>query len=51
MSLKNQVLVGLIILGIIDAVIPIPFTALILIYVIFQKPIWFTNMVRDIYDA
>ena len=51
MSMKNQVLVGLIILSIMDAVIPIPFTALLLIYVILQKPAWFTNMVRDIYDA
>ena len=51
MSVKNQALVGLIILSIIDTVIPIPFTALVLIYVILQKPAWFTNMVRDIYDA
>lgn len=51
MSVKNQVLVGLIFLAIIDTVIPVPFTALLLIYVIFQKPPWFTTMVRDIYDA
>lgn len=51
MSVKTRVLVGLIILGIIDTVIPIPFTVLILIYVMLQKPTWFTTMVRDLYDA
>ena len=51
MSIKTQVWVGLIVLGIVDAVIPIPFTALILIYVVVQKPAWFTDMVRDIYGA
>ena len=51
MSVKTQVLVGLIILSIVDAVIPIPFAALTLIYVVLQQPAWFTDMVRDIYGA
>ena len=51
MSITTQVLVGLIILGIIDTVIPIPFMVLILIYVVLQKPTWFTNKVREIYDV
>lgn len=51
MSVKNQVLAGLIFLGIVDTVIPIPFTALILVYVVLQQPTWFTDMVRDIYGS
>ncbi len=51
MRVKTQVLVGLILLGLIDAVIPIPILALILIYVVLQQPPWFTEMVRDIYGT
>ena len=51
MSAKTKVLMTLIGLGIVDAVIPIPILALILITVVLQKPPWFTDMVRDIYDA
>jgi hypothetical protein len=51
MSTKTQILAGLIILSIADALIPIPFTALILIYVVVQKPAWFTDMVRDVYGS
>ncbi len=51
MRVKTQVLVGLILLGLIDAVIPIPILALILIYVVLQRPPWFTEMVRDIYGT
>ena len=51
MSMKIQVLVGLVGLGIIDVVIPIPILALILIYVVLQQPPWFTEIVRDIYGT
>ena len=51
MSAKTKVLMTLIGLGIVDAVIPVPILALILITVVLQKPIWFTDMVRDIYDS
>ena len=51
MRMKTQVLVGLVGLGIIDVVIPIPILALILIYVVLQQPPWFTDMVRDIYGT
>jgi hypothetical protein len=49
MRIKTQVLIGLIALGLIDVVIPIPILALILIYVVLQRPTWFTDMVHDIY--
>jgi hypothetical protein len=51
MRTKTQVLVGLIALGLIDTVIPIPILALILIYVVLQRPTWFTDMVHDIYHT
>jgi hypothetical protein len=51
MSTKNQVLISLIGLGIVDTVIPLPIVAIILIYVTLQKPPWFTAMVRDIYGS
>lgn len=39
------------IMAVFDMVIPIPFTALILIYVVFEKPPWFINWVTDIYKT
>ena len=51
MSTKTQVLVGLIALGLIDVVIPLPITAVLLIYVVLQRPTWFTDIVHDIYRA
>ena len=51
MSIKTKALILLIILGIIDAVIPIPITGVILIYVVFQKPPWFADVVSKIYKS
>jgi hypothetical protein len=48
---KTQVLITLAALGIIDVVLPIPIVALILIYVVLQRPPWFMAMVRDVYGA
>ena len=41
MSIKTQVLIYIIVLAVFDTIIPIPFTALVLIYVFYQKPRWF----------
>ncbi|MGM0427029.1 MAG: hypothetical protein ACQEQ7_07315 [Thermodesulfobacteriota bacterium] len=49
--MKTKILIFLIILGIMDMVIPVPFTALLLIYVLLERPAWFRNLVRDIYQA
>jgi hypothetical protein len=51
MSTKSKTLIFLIILGIIDMVIPIPITGVFLIYVVFQKPPWFTDLVNEIYKS
>jgi uncharacterized membrane protein len=50
MTLKTQILIYLILIGAIDVVIPIPITALILIYVLFQKPVWFKQWVDEIFQ-
>jgi len=41
----------LILLGIVDAVVPIPIIGLILIYVIIQKPPWFLDLVLKTYRS
>jgi len=51
MSIKTKTLIFLIILCIIDMVIPIPILGVILIYVIFQRPPWFTDVVSEIYKT
>jgi hypothetical protein len=36
-------------MGMVDAVIPFPIIGAILIYVVLQKPVWFSDVVREIY--
>ena len=50
MSLRVKLLSVLIFLAIVDAVIPIPFTTIILIYVLLEKPPWFKKLTIDIYN-
>ena len=50
MKTATKVLICLLILAILDAVIPIPFTTIMLIYVVIEKPDWFKNMVAEIYN-
>lgn len=49
MSLKTQILIYLVLIAILDTVIPVPITAIVLIYVLFQKPVWFRQWVDGIY--
>lgn len=49
MTLKTQVLIGLVITGIIDTIIPLPITAMVLVYVLLQRPVWFRKCVDEIY--
>ena len=44
MKPNTKILIYLIILAILDMIIPIPFTALIIIYVILERPAWFKNI-------
>jgi len=50
MKTKNKLLVYLIIFAIFDIIIPFPITAVILIYVLFEKPVWFKEYVVEIYN-
>ena len=51
MKTTTKTIAYLSVLAILDMVIPIPFTALVLIYVYFEKPVWFKNLVAEIYDS
>ena len=51
MKLKTQLLIGLVILAVLDMVIPIPFTALLLLYVLLEKPLWFERWTSQIYKS
>lgn len=52
MAKKTQLLLVVISLGLVDAVIPFfPILALILIYVILEKPPWFLDTVQELYSA
>ena len=48
-STRTQILIYLALLAVIDAVIPIPITAMVLIMVLFQKPSWFKDWVDQVY--
>jgi len=51
MSITTKYLILLIILCITDVVIPVPIIGVTLIYIVLQKPSWFTDAVSNIYDA
>ncbi|MCG6971550.1 MAG: hypothetical protein LJE66_00245 [Desulfobacterales bacterium] len=48
-STQYKTILILILLGVVDVLIPIPIIGLILIYVVIQKPLWFQDLVKDIY--
>jgi hypothetical protein len=49
LSTKTQILIYLTLLAVLDALTPIPITAMALIMVLFQKPRWFKDWVEKIY--
>lgn len=52
MKNKTQILLALITVGIFDAVIPFfPILALILAYVLLERPPWFLDWVQEIYRS
>lgn len=51
MNLNTKILIYLIVLALLDMIIPIPFTAILLIYVLSEKPAWFKKLVDDIYQS
>jgi hypothetical protein len=51
MSLRNQYILGLILFAVVDAIIPIPFAEILLLYVLIKKPDWFREMVDGVYSG
>ena len=51
MKTRTKIIIYISVLALLDMVIPIPFTALILIYVILEKPPWFMDFVKEIYSS
>jgi len=51
MKTNSKILIYLILFAIIDTIIPVPITAIMLIYVLYEKPDWFKNLVTRVYDA
>jgi hypothetical protein len=50
MNTSRKILIYLILFAIIDTVIPVPITAIIMIYVLLEKPAWFKKLVGEIYQ-
>lgn len=52
MKSNTQLLLWVVVLGLVDAIVPFfPVLALLLIYVILEKPPWFMDRVRELYAA
>ena len=51
MTLKAKAITGVAILALFDTVIPVPFTALAVIYVLLQRPPWAWDLMREVYGA
>ena len=51
MKITTKMLIFLIIFAILDLIIPIPFTAILLIYVVIVKPSWFKDLVTEVYGS
>ena len=51
MNIKTKTLVFLLLLGLIDMVIPVPILGVILLYIVFQRPPWFADLVGEIYKS
>jgi len=51
MKRATKTLLVLIFFALLDMVIPIPFAALLLIYVVLEKPSWFKKLVGEIYSS
>ncbi len=49
MQLRGKLIIALVILAVLDMVVPIPFMALMLLYVVLEKPAWFQKRVSALY--
>ncbi len=51
MKTTTKILIFLIVLALADIFIPIPIATFMLIYILYQKPIWFKDLVEEIYRS
>ena len=52
MNKKSKLLLAVVLFGVIDAIVPFfPILALVLIYVVLEKPPWFLETVQEIYNG
>ena len=51
MKKNSRILIYLILFAAVDTIIPVPITALMLIYVLSEKPEWFKDLVARVYDS
>ncbi len=51
MKTTTKILFYLVSMALVDIVIPVPIAAFMLIYVLYQKPLWFKEMVVDAYRS
>lgn len=49
MNNRNAILIGLICFALVDMIIPLPLLALLLIWVVLDKPDWFRKLVDRVY--
>jgi hypothetical protein len=51
MNIRNKVLIGLLLLCVVDALIPLPVIGAVLVYVVAQRPPWFVDLANRIYRS
>ena len=51
MKSNRKILIYLIAFALLDMIIPVPFAAILLIYVLLEKPLWFKNLVTEVYEV
>jgi hypothetical protein len=51
MKTTTKILIYLVVIAVVDAIIPIPMAALLLIYVLYQKPSWFKDLCDQVYRS
>jgi hypothetical protein len=49
MTVATKCLAFLVVISLVDMVIPVPILGMVLIYVVFSKPVWFREMVEELY--
>jgi hypothetical protein len=50
MGVKAKLIIGFILLEIVDF-LPLPTTTMEAVYIILKKPLWFKNMIMELYRA